>query len=49
MFILFFTQVKIRGYRVELGEIESLLSEVPGVVTSVVAMQQGMGPILSVI
>jgi non-ribosomal peptide synthetase-like protein len=30
------TQVKIRGYRVELGEIESLLGQVPGIAQAIV-------------
>jgi non-ribosomal peptide synthetase-like protein len=34
------TQVKIRGYRVELGEIESVLLELPGIAQAVVATHQ---------
>ncbi len=33
-------QVKIRGYRVELGEVESALRTVPGIVDAVVALQE---------
>jgi amino acid adenylation domain-containing protein/non-ribosomal peptide synthase protein (TIGR01720 family) len=32
-------QVKIRGYRVELGEIESVLQQAPGITNAVVVMQ----------
>jgi aspartate racemase len=34
------SQVKVRGYRVDLGEIEALLSDVPGVMQVVVALRE---------
>ncbi|WP_372506178.1 AMP-binding enzyme [Actinomadura madurae] len=34
------TQVKIRGYRIELTEIESVLSEVPGIAQTVVGVHE---------
>jgi len=36
-------QVKIRGYRVELGEIESVLSQIPGVDKAVLNLQRDNG------